>query len=394
MFDSRAMRTAFDLRRPTHAIVDLSAIASNVSDIRDRIGPDRRLMAVVKADAYGHGSIQVARTALENGADCLGVAIPEEGLALRQAGIDAPILVFGFIQPEEADKIVAARLEQSVGSIELLDALNDAGKAGGDPVRVHLKIDTGMGRLGVPPHQALTSAREIVKRKHLRLAGVFSHFCTADCADKTYTRLQMERFDSALHDIETAGIDPGLRHIANSAGVLAHPNSYYDMVRPGIMIYGLYPSRDVERTVRLQPAMHFVTRISALKTAPAGSSISYGRTYITRNGATKIATLPVGYADGFSRLLSNNAVVTIRGQSAPIVGTVCMDMCMADVSAIDVARVGDEVVLFGDGPSADDIARRSGTINYEVTCRVSKRVPRIYANSQSTRGEAVWPTSF
>ncbi len=375
---------AFDVRRPTHAVVDLSAIASNVAGIRDRIGPDRHLMAVVKADAYGHGSIRVAKTALEHGADCLGVAIPEEGYALRRAGIDAPILVFGFIQPQEASKVVVARLDQSVGSLDLLDALDRAGKTAGHAVRVHLKIDTGMGRLGVSPDQALGLAQEIEKRRNLELAGVFSHFCTADCADKSYTQTQIERFESALRELEAGGIDPGIRHIANSAGVLAHPDSYYDMVRPGIMIYGLYPSKDVEQSIHLQPAMHLMTRISALKIAPAGTSISYGRTYITRGKQTRIATLPVGYADGFSRLLSNNADVTIRGQRAPIVGTVCMDMCMADVSKIDIARVGDEVILFGDGPSADEVARRSGTINYEVTCRVSGRVPRIYRDCQSS----------
>ena len=375
---------AFDIRRPTHAAVDLSAIAFNIAAIRDRIGPVRHLMAVVKADAYGHGAVRVAQTALKHGADWLGVAIPEEGFALRQAGIDATILVFGFIQPQEAGKVAAAGLDQSVGSLDLLDALDQAGKAAGCAIRVHLKIDTGMGRLGVPPDQALSLAQEIEKRRNLQLVGTFSHFCTADCTDKSYTNIQMQRFESTLRDLERGGIDPGTRHIANSAGVLAHPDSYYDMVRPGIIIYGLYPSGEVEQTIRLRPAMHLITQISDLKTASAGTSISYGRTYITRADQTRIATLPVGYADGFSRLLSNNAEVTIRGQRVPIVGTVCMDMCMADVSAIDGARVGDEVILFGDGPSADEVARRSGTINYEVTCRVNKRVPRIYRNSPAS----------
>lgn len=382
-----------DVLRPTRAVIDLAALGANVAAIRKCIGPHRHLMAVVKGDGYGHGAVPVARVALEHGADWLGVALPEEGTQLRTAGIKVPILVFSSIQPEEARKVVASRLHQAVGSLDLVDALEEEASAHDLSVSVHLAIDTGMGRLGVRPERVVALARAILTCHHLRLVGVFSHFSTADSADKGFTREQIARFTASLDDLVSAGIDPGIRHIANSAAVLSHPEAYFDMVRPGIIIYGLYPSKEVSRNIRLRPAMRFATRISSLRRVPAGTPISYGETYVTTLERTLVATLPVGYADGYARPLSNNADVFIHGQRVPVIGAICMDMCMIDVSAVDSVRVGDEVLLFGDAPledtcseippSADEIAACIGTINYEVICRVSKRVPRVYINDPS-----------
>lgn len=367
-----------DRQRSTIAVVDLSAIGDSIRSIRDRIGRSRHLMAVVKADGYGHGAVPVARTALRHGADWLGVALPEEGVELREAGITARILVFGLIRPEEASKSANVGLDQAVASLPLIEALDQAGQEAGAPIHVHLKIDTGMGRIGVAPDEAVRFAQEIVRRPGIRLAGVFSHLATADHEDKSYARRQLSRFEEALAIIERAGIDPGVRHIANSAAILDLPESYYDLVRPGIMIYGLYPSPSVGRTIPLRPAMEFRTRISAVKAVPSGTAISYGCTHVTTGERTVIATLPVGYADGYRRSLSDNAEVLVRGQRAPIVGTVCMDMCMIDVTSVPDVKVHDPVVLFGRNPTADEIAKRLGTINYEVTCAVTKRVPRVY----------------
>ncbi|MBU0514001.1 MAG: alanine racemase [Proteobacteria bacterium] len=365
--------------RSTRAVIDLGAIAHNVGQVRRAIGPDRGLMAVVKADGYGHGAPQVARTALDSGATCLGVALPEEGAALRRAGIEAPIVVLGLIRPEEAAKTLAAGLEQAVDSLDLAEALSRvAGRTGGR-ARVHLKVDTGMGRIGVPPREAVPLLRTLRATPSLEVAGIFSHLSSADEADKSYTRRQVDAFDGLLRQIERAGLEVPTRHLANSAAVLDLPETYYDLVRPGIMIYGLYPSAEVGRTIRLRPAMTFQTRVSAVKRVGPGMSLSYGRTFVADREAT-MATLPVGYADGYSRRLSNRGEVLIHGRRAPVVGRVCMDMILADVTDLPSVRPGDDVVLFGPNLGVDEIADKVGTINYEVVCGVSRRVPRIYAS--------------
>jgi len=335
-------------------------------------------MAVVKADGYGHGAVEVARAALDSGADRLGVAIPEEGWELREAGIAVPILVFGLIQPEEAYKVVEADLDQTVCSVELLQTLDREAARASKRINVHIKVDTGMGRIGLTPEEVVSFARRVQEFKNLNLEGIFSHFATADAKDKTFAQRQLELFDGVLRDLERADIDIPIRHMANSAAILDLPGSYYDMVRPGIMIYGLYPSREVSRSIELRPAMTLQTKVVAVKTVPRGTPISYGRTFITRAQATVIATLPIGYADGLSRLLSNKGEVLIRGRRAPLVGTICMDMCMADVSSVEGVRCGDEAIIFGEEPPVDEVAEKIGTINYEVTCAVSRRVPRVY----------------
>ncbi len=365
------------IERATKAIVDLNAIAHNVSQVRKRIGSQRDLMAVVKADGYGHGAVKVSLSALKSGANCLGVAVPEEGEEIRRAGLDAPITVLGLIQPEEAYKIIDFGLEQTICSIEVAEALNQIASDRGTAVDVHIKIETGMGRVGVQPNDTVAFARRIGKLRHLNVKGIFSHFSCADEMDKTFSTKQIEIFDGVVREIESSGIRIPKRHMANSAAILDLPESYYDLVRPGIMIYGLYPSPEVSHSIELKPAMTFVTRVTFVKEVPPGTSISYGRTFIT-DKEIPVATLPVGYADGYSRALSGRGEVLVKGHRAPLIGRICMDMCMIDVSRVENVQPGDEVVLFGQGLPADEVAEKLGTINYEVVCAVGKRVPRVY----------------
>jgi alanine racemase len=363
--------------RPTQAVVNLKAISDNIAQIRKRIGERRDLMAVVKADAYGHGAVQVSRAAIRSGATCLGISSPEEGEELREAGIDIPILILGLIQPEAAHKSVGLRLEQTICSLELAAALDQEARKASTRINVHVKVDTGMGRIGVLPDNALAFVRRVRRFKNLNLTGIFSHFSSADDADKTFARRQLEIFNRVIHEIEAAGIHIPKKHMANSAAILDLPESYLDSVRPGIMIYGLYPSPHVSRSIKLRPAMTLRTKVSYVKSVPGRTPISYGCTFFTRK-ETRVATLPVGYGDGYSRLLSNRGTVLIKGQRAPLIGQVCMDMCLADVSKIKSVRVGDEVILFGEELSVDEVAQNMGTINYEVVCGVGKRVPRVY----------------
>lgn len=366
-----------NIERATRAIIDLGAISRNIAEIRKKIGNKRGLMAVVKADGYGHGAVEVSRAALRSGADFLGVALPEEGQQLREAGIEAPILVVGLIQPEEAYKVVKFRLSQAVASVELLEALNHEASKVSTWVSVHVKLDTGMGRIGVKPEDAVSFVRKVKSFKNLNLEGLFSHFSSADEKDKAFSKRQLQLFDQVIANLHLAGIEVPKKHIANSAAILDLPQSYYDMVRPGIMIYGLYPSRDVSHSIELEPAMTLKTKLSEVKVVPPGTPISYGGTFITQKKTT-VATLPVGYADGYSRLLSNRGEVLIKGHRTPVIGTICMDMCMVDASGAGDVRPGDEVILFGEELSVDELAAKIGTINYEIVCGVSKRVPRIY----------------
>jgi alanine racemase len=377
-----------DAERSTRAIVNLEAIAHNVRAIRERIGPARGLMAIVKADGYGHGAVPVAREALASGADWLGVTFPEEGLALREAGIKAPTLVLGLIRPEEARTVVEAGLDQTVASADVLQALDRAAARAGRKVAVHLKVDTGMGRIGVAPDEAVPLARQIARFRGLELFGVSSHLATADSADKSFAREQIATFERVLSDLKRAGIEVPLRHLANSAAILDLPEAWYDLVRPGIAIYGLYPSPEVSRSIALRPAMTLVTRVAAVRTVPLGTSIGYGRTFTTRNAATRIATLPLGYADGLNRALSNRWEVVIHGERVPLVGRISMDMATADVSLVPGVEPGDEVVLFGEDPTLDQMADRVGTISYEVACSIGKRVLRTYIRKTGKLGNA------
>ena len=365
------------MERATQAIIDLNAIASNVAAVRNIIGPGRDLMAIVKADAYGHGAFEVSRTALKSGATCLGVALPEEGEKLRIQGIDVPLLVLGLIHPEEASKVVRARLEQTICTLEAAAALDQAARASSQKLNVHIKVDTGMGRIGVDPSDAVDFARRISRFKNLRLKGIFSHLPCADDPDKSFTRGQITLFGDLLREIEASGIKIPQKHLANSAGILNFPESHLDLVRPGIMLYGLRPTPHMGHGVALKPAMTLKTKIAYLKQVPPGTPISYGHTFSCGNQML-VATLPIGYGDGYSRGLSNGGYAMIRNVHAPLIGRVCMDMCMFDVTDIEDVQSGDEAVLFGNKPTVDELAHQLDTINYEIVCSIGKRVPRIF----------------
>ena len=363
--------------RPTWAEVDLAAIGGNIRRIAARLKPGVRVCAVVKADGYGHGAVAVAKAALEAGADMLAVAIVNEAAELRAAGFGCPILVMGPAEACDAARIVDLGLDATVYDLSAAKALSDAAAASSF-ARIHLKVDTGMRRVGCEPGEAASLAAAVTALPAARLAGVFSHFATADADDLGFAREQLGRFMTALAAIEAAGVDPGIRHMANSAAAIRMPEAGPHMVRLGIAMYGQKPSADRAWEVELAPAMSLRTRVSMVKDVAAGESVSYGRRFYTSR-RSRIATLPLGYADGWPRALSGRASVLVRGARAPIVGSICMDQCMMDVTDIPGVSRGDEVLLFGGADlPADEVAAALGTINYEVTCMVGKRVPRVY----------------
>ena len=371
-----------DTHLVTRAVVDLIALSHNLSEIKRIIGAKTKIMAVVKADGYGHGALNIARTALLCGADSLAVALPEEGISLRKAGITCPILVLGATLPESAYKIVDAGLEQTLCTTALAEALNALAGKMGVKVQVHIKFDTGMGRIGVMPRDACSFITKISTLKHLSVKGVITHLSSADEPDRTHTLKQLKRFDKIVKDIRTVGVNNPLIHAANSAGIIAYPEAHYDLVRSGIMMYGGYPNQEMKAKVFLNPVMTFMTKVAHVKRVPAGNPIGYGRVFHSQQ-ETIVATLPVGYADGYSRLLSGLGTVLVKGEKASIIGRVCMDMSMIDVTNIKDVCVGDDVILFGEAPTAADVAGIMGTIDYEVLTSIGKRVPRIYVHDNN-----------
>lgn len=364
--------------RQTWAEINLDALTHNIKEIKQLLKKETKFCAVVKADAYGHGAIIMAKTALSAGADTLAVAILGEAIELREAGITAPILVLGYTPPSQAPLLVAFHITQAVFSLDVATAISHAAVAAGVTAKIHLKIDTGMSRIGVNCREAGSFAAEVAALPGLEIEGAFSHFATADSTDKTYAQVQYHCFQEALQQIEARGITIAIKHIANSAAIVDMPEAHLDMVRAGIILYGLWPSREVQRKIHLKPTMRFKTRIAFLKDVEAGTSVSYGRIY-TADQPQRIATLPVGYADGWPRALSNKAQVLLHGKRVPLIGRICMDQCMIDVTQIPEAKPGDEVLLFG-GPDlpAEEVAAQIDTISYELVCMVGKRVPRKY----------------
>jgi alanine racemase len=365
--------------RPTWLEVDLEAIAHNVRQVVDRVGPKVAVLAVLKADGYGHGALRVARTALNNGARYLGVASINEGAMLRQAGITAPILVLGYTPAWQARELVLNDLTATIFNLEVSQALRRAARELSRRVRVHVKVDTGMGRLGLLPDEVLPFVQELDGLPELDLEGLFTHFSVAD-ADADYTRWQIQRFRQVVEELTSAGIQIPLIHAANSAATLSLPESHFNMVRLGIAMYGLHPSPQVPCPGGFRPALSFKTQVAQVKTLPPHSFVSYGNTYET-TGEQRIAVIPVGYADGFRRAPRHWGYVLVRGRQAPIVGRVCMDQTMIDVTEIPEVRQGDEVVLIGaqgeERITAEDVAERLGTINYEVVSEILARVPRV-----------------
>jgi alanine racemase len=363
--------------RATQALIHLDRFQRNLQALRERIG--RRLICVpVKADAYGHGAIRIAETALAAGASHLAVAAVSEGAELRAAGIKAPILLLSQALPGEIPGILRCRLSPLVSDREYAGTLAREARAAGTVCSLHLKVDTGMGRLGCGPQEAPGLAAFISAQKSLEYAGTATHLAAADSGlpeDRAFTAEQVDRFRRTAEQIRAAGLDPGILHAANSGGVLLHEDSWFDMVRPGILLYG-YNLTKAEFPV--EPVMELTTRIALIKKLKAGESLSYGRTW-TSPRDTFIATLPVGYGDGLPRRLSGNWQVLIRGRPYPLAGRICMDHCMADLGPETEIPRWEEVTVFGGAaPSAAEMAARLSTIPYEITCGINKRVPRIY----------------
>jgi len=370
--------------RPTIAEIDLAALRHNFRTICRQAGSDRQLLAVVKADAYGHGAVPVARALQADGAGYFGVALVEEGEILRRSGIERPILVLGGVGPGEEQALLAAELTPVISDLAGARRLSVATAAVGRRCRYHLKIDSGMGRLGILPADLPGVLAELAALPGLEMEGVISHLALADEAGHPFTATQVERFREALVQVRGAGFAPRLVHLSNSAAIFGRALPECNLVRPGIALYGGLPAQHLAGRIDLRPVMSLHTNIAQLKTVPAGTGISYGHRFVAAR-PTLIAALPVGYADGYSRRLSGCGEVLVRGRRAPIAGTVCMDWTMADVSDIPGVAVGDRVTLLGrDGGeqiTAEEWAGRIGTISYEVFCLVSPRVPRIYVNA-------------
>lgn len=369
-----------DKTKRTWAEISLGAIEHNYRVMRAQLPEGCRFLGVVKADAYGHGAIPVAKRLEALGCEYLAVACIDEARVLRHAGISIPILILGFTPPEYAPELARLDITQAVGSLDAAVALSDALEGSGRTLKVHLKLETGMGRTGFRVFgdwKALPAATT-VKLPHLHAEGVFTHFCVSDADEQTrqFTYEQLERFRRGVEAIETrAGHRFEIRHCTNSGAMLSFPETYMDMVRPGVSLYGMYPGPDRAR-FELVPAMTLKTRVAYVERHMPGDTISYGRTF-TVERPSEIAVLPIGYADGLHRVLSNKLKVMVNGHVVPQVGRICMDMCMADVTGLGV-KPGDEVEIFGRNMPIDDVADKAGTIHYELTCAVSPRVPRVY----------------
>jgi alanine racemase len=370
---------------PLVAEIDLGAFAENIRTIRTRLAPGCQLMAVLKADAYGHGAGPLAAVASKHGVAWLGVARCQEGVALRQYGIDAPILILGPLWPGEVETLIAYRLTPTIGACEDAATLQRAACQRGLVYPIHVKIDTGMGRFGVTPDCVPALLEQLGTCSHLHLDGLMTHLACADTSDVESVQCQLARFRIVLQQFATQGLTPRYIHAANSAGLYRYPESHWTLVRSGIALYGAHPFPTPEAAA-LRPVLTWKTYLARVQVVPAGCGISYGYTFVTSRPSV-IGTLPVGYADGLSRNLSNVGQVLIHGHRVPVVGQVCMDMCMVDLTDLACAHVGDEVVLLGaqgdDRITAEEIAARCGCIPYEVFCAISQRVPRRYVGTEN-----------
>jgi len=368
--------------RPVWAEIDLDKLAHNMREIR-RLAKSENIIAVVKADAYGHGAVDVAPVLLENGANMLAVAVQSEAMELRRSGIECPIMILGFTPPNLIDNLLKYNIEQTVYSYKFASELSKMALKENKIAKIHIALDTGMGRIGYLPNEE--SAREVYnisKLPNILIVGMFCHFSTADEKDKTYTYEQIKKYDDFYEKLKDKKVYIKMRHIANSAAIIDMPETHYEAVRPGIIIYGYYPSDEVnKKNIDLLPVMTLKTNVVHIKTLPPGEYVSYGRKYKTQRESI-IATLPIGYADGYTRLLFEKGKVILKGEFAPVVGKICMDQCMIDVTEIGGVKIGDEVILIGeDGDkkfTAETIGDLIGTISYEVVCMIGKRVPRVY----------------
>lgn len=368
--------------RPVWAEINLDNIINNIKEIKKNMNGEE-IIAVVKANAYGHGAIDVAPILVENGADRLAVSMLSEALELRENGIIVPILILGYTDVEFSEELINNDIEQTVYSLDYAIELSKRAEALGMCINIHIAVDTGMGRIGFLPNKK--SVEEVVKINNLRnikITGVFTHFSNADEEDKSYAYNQIDKFKSFIEEVEKREVNLGLKHISNSASIIDIEDAYYNGVRPGIILYGYYPSDYVNKDkLKLMPALSLKCQVIHVKELPKGEYIGYGRKFRTERDSV-IATLPIGYADGYIRALYEKANVIINGKLAPVIGKICMDQCMVDVTDIGPVKVGDEVILLGEDNglknNADNMAKMLDTINYEILCMIGRRVPRIY----------------
>lgn len=367
--------------RSTRAVIDLGAIEYNIAAVRDLVGGNVEILAVVKADAYGHGAAKAARACERAGASALGVALVQEGVELRRAGIELPILIQCCADASEIDAILEHRLMPTVASIDFARQLSGRALAAGVTADTHADIDTGMGRIGFAPESAVEQIAEIAKLPNLRLDGLYTHFSTSEIEDDPWTLRQLETFKELAQSLSNRGVRPPRVHASNSGAVINYAQAHLTLARPGLMLYGVYPHRDMEKKVDLRPALKLETSIAFLKEVAAGTSLGYGRSFVAPS-PMRIATANVGYADGYPWRLSNKSTALVRGRRVLVVGRVSMDQLLLDVSSVADVELGDTATLLGsDGTGlirAEDIADWAGTISYEILCGVSKRVPRVY----------------
>lgn len=363
------------------AIIDLDAVEHNVRSLVHHIGAKVVLIAVVKANAYGHGAQQIARVALESGAKRLAVARLQEGAALRRAGISAPILVMGYALPDELRAAVDYDLTATINTMDGARAVSRSATSEGKQATIHVKVDTGMGRYGLLPSEVVPFLQSISGLPNLLVEGIYTHFAAADEREKTFTKQQFEHFQQVLKAVSEAGFTIPLKHAANSAATIDLPETHLDAVRCGVALYGMYPSPEVSRAVSLTPALTLTSHVARVRTLPVGSSVGYGRTFVARQ-PTQVALIPIGYGDGYRRNLSNKGVVLIHGHRAPIIGQVSMDQITVDVSRIEAVNQDDPVILIGrqedDAITADELADLAGTIHYDITTSLLPRAPRVY----------------
>lgn len=381
----------------TWAEIDLDALSENFRQIRSKVTPGCKMMGIVKADGYGHGAVEVAKVLREGGAEWFGVSNLEEAIQLRQFGITEPILILSYTPVEEAGRLHAFSLTQTIVTAEYGRRLNEEAKKLHVHVNCHLKLDTGMSRVGFFYHDTERDAAvlqdmcDIAALPNLDVEGIFTHFAVSDDEDgETFTREQFSRFTKAISELETMGVHFKLRHCCNSAATLRFPEMHLDMVRPGLILYGLMPSAFMKSILPLKPAMALKTKVSVVKEVPAGETVSYGRIYTTPENRL-LATVPIGYADGYSRRLSNKAHMLVNGCKVPVVGRVCMDQCMLDVSKVSGVCADTTVTVFGTDNGAElpveVFAEWSDTINYEAVCEIGKRVPRLFLKDGQVVGQ-------
>lgn len=375
-----------DANRPAWAEINLLNLDYNIKNIRNKIGGETEIIGIIKADGYGHGAYEAAKVLSSNGVKSFGVATLHEAVALRERGVTEDIVMLGLTPDMYADVIVEYGLTPVTCSYQNALAISNEAKKSGAFIRGFIAVDTGMGRIGFPARArgAVSEVKKISALPNFRIKGLFSHFATADEADKSYSTLQEERFASFYGELKAAGIDINYRTFANSAAIMEIPSAHYEAVRPGIILYGCYPSAEVDKTqIPLRPVMSVKANIVQLKKVPPGTSVSYGRKF-TATRESLIATITLGYADGLPRPYSPFAKVIVGGALAPVAGNICMDQCMIDVTDIPGVKTGAEVTVMGsDGQntvSADDIARATGTINYEIVCAFGQRLPKVYVN--------------